>query len=173
MELEDNQRLPGSDAAEKKKVASLRALVEGQNPAAKVPPPPTQSFSIPISALALCLQLYVTDFIIAQVQNRYPERLGKAYLIQVPYIFMKVWKIIYQFLDKNTKEKVIALTFLLEFYWNSLLCPKIAVSVITCVFIFIENKDLKATLLEDIDESQLPEIYGGKLPLVPVEESTV
>lgn len=40
MELEDNQQLPGSDDVEKKKVASLRALVEGQVPAAKVRPPP-------------------------------------------------------------------------------------------------------------------------------------
>ncbi|EHA8586217.1 phosphatidylinositol transfer protein 3 [Cocos nucifera] len=38
-------------------------------------------------------------------------------------------------------------------------------------FIFVEDKNLKATLLEDIDESQLPEIYGGKLPLVSIEDS--
>lgn len=36
-------------------------------------------------------------------------------------------------------------------------------------FVFVEDKDLKSTLLEEIDESQLPEIYGGKLPLVPVD----
>jgi hypothetical protein len=37
--------------------------------------------------------------------------------------------------------------------------------------VFVENKKLKATLLEEIDESQLPEIYGGKLPLVPIQDS--
>ncbi|RRT38941.1 hypothetical protein B296_00055399 [Ensete ventricosum] len=104
MELEDNQRLPGSDAAEKKKVASLRALVEGQNPAAKVPPPPPPAKVPPPPADPIFLHPYLSSCF---------------------------------------------------------------------VFIFVENKDLKATLLEDIDESQLPEIYGGKLPLVPVEESTV
>lgn len=246
MELEDNQQLPGSDDVEKKKVASLRALVEGQVPAAKevddlmlrrflrarnldvekasalflkylewrctaVPngfiseteiknelshkEVFTQGFDKlgrPIvvyhPAKHFCSNremdelkrfvVYILDKLCARMptgqekftciadlngwgysncdirgylasldilQNRYPERLGKAYLIHVPYIFMKVWKILYQFLDKNTKEK----------------------------FIFIENKDLKATLLEEIDESQLPELYGGKLPLVPVEESTV
>lgn len=39
-------------------------------------------------------------------QNCYPERLGKVFLIHVPSIFMKVWKIIYPFIDKNTKQKV-------------------------------------------------------------------
>ncbi|XP_072957443.1 uncharacterized protein [Typha angustifolia] len=38
-------------------------------------------------------------------------------------------------------------------------------------FVFLENENMTDKLLEDIDESQLPEIYGGKLPLVPIEES--
>lgn len=37
---------------------------------------------------------------------------------------------------------------------------------------FVENKSLKSTLLEGIDESQVPEIYGGRMPLVPIEDST-
>ncbi|KAL0464032.1 UNVERIFIED_CONTAM: hypothetical protein Slati_0290800 [Sesamum latifolium] len=37
--------------------------------------------------------------------------------------------------------------------------------------IFVENKKLQATLLEEIDESQLPEIYGGKLQLVPIQDA--
>nr|XP_018632366.1 phosphatidylinositol/phosphatidylcholine transfer protein SFH1-like isoform X3 [Nicotiana tomentosiformis] len=36
---------------------------------------------------------------------------------------------------------------------------------------FVENKRLVTTLLQDIDESQLPEIYGGKMPLVPIHEA--
>ncbi|KAL0342201.1 UNVERIFIED_CONTAM: hypothetical protein Scaly_1882700 [Sesamum calycinum] len=35
--------------------------------------------------------------------------------------------------------------------------------------VFVENKRLHATLLEDIDESQLPEVYGGKLELIPIQ----
>ncbi|XP_057479530.1 uncharacterized protein LOC130766846 [Actinidia eriantha] len=76
------------------------------------------------------------------LQDYYPERLGKLFIIHVPYIFMAVWKIIYPFIDNNTKKKIV----------------------------FVENKKLKPTLLEDIDESQLPEIYGGKLPLVPIQD---
>jgi hypothetical protein len=41
------------------------------------------------------------------VQNYYPERLGKALMIHVPYIFMKAWKMIYPFIDTNTRDKVI------------------------------------------------------------------
>lgn len=39
-------------------------------------------------------------------QEYFPERLGKVFLIHVPYIFWTAWKIIYPFIDKNTREKV-------------------------------------------------------------------
>ncbi|KAH7865139.1 hypothetical protein Vadar_002765 [Vaccinium darrowii] len=77
------------------------------------------------------------------LQDYYPERLGKLFLIHVPYIFMALWKVVYPFIDNNTKKKIV----------------------------FVDNKKLKSTLLEDIDESQLPEIYGGKLQLVPIQGS--
>ncbi|KAL0928408.1 hypothetical protein M5K25_000287 [Dendrobium thyrsiflorum] len=73
------------------------------------------------------------------LQNYYPERLGKVLLIHVPALFMRAWKIVYPYIDKNTRNK----------------------------FIFVEDKNLRASLLEDIDEDQLPEIYGGKLKLMP------
>lgn len=78
------------------------------------------------------------------LQDYYPERLGKLYLVHVPYIFMTAWKIVYPFIDKNTRNKIV----------------------------FVENKVLKETLLEEIDESQIPETYGGKMPLVPIQNST-
>ncbi|KAL7161958.1 hypothetical protein ACSBR2_042438 [Camellia fascicularis] len=77
------------------------------------------------------------------LQDYYPERLGKLFIIHVPYIFMAVWKVVYPFIDDNTKKKIV----------------------------FVENKKLKSTLLQDIDESQIPEIYGGKLPLAPMQDS--
>ncbi|KAL0380303.1 UNVERIFIED_CONTAM: CRAL-TRIO domain-containing protein [Sesamum angustifolium] len=70
-------------------------------------------------------------------------RLGKLLIIHAPYIFMTLWKIIHPFIDENTRKKII----------------------------FVENKKLQATLLEEIDESQLPEIYGGKLQLVPIQDA--
>jgi hypothetical protein len=40
-------------------------------------------------------------------QNYYPERLGKALMINVPYMFMKAWKLVYPFIDNNTRDKVL------------------------------------------------------------------
>ncbi|KAG0498488.1 hypothetical protein HPP92_003179 [Vanilla planifolia] len=71
------------------------------------------------------------------VQSYYPERLEKAYLIHVPYLFMKAWRIIFPFIDKRTRSK----------------------------YIFVDDKDIRSTLLQEIDENQLPEMYGGKLKL--------
>ncbi|XP_059067006.1 uncharacterized protein LOC131075952 isoform X1 [Cryptomeria japonica] len=76
------------------------------------------------------------------MQNFYPERLGKVLMIHVPYLFWAAWKIVYPFIDNVTKKKII----------------------------FVEDKHLKETLLSEIDESQVPEIYGGKLPLVPAQD---
>ncbi|ONI29782.1 hypothetical protein PRUPE_1G214400 [Prunus persica] len=76
------------------------------------------------------------------LQDCYPERLGKLYLVHVPYVFMTAWKMVYPFIDNKTKKKIV----------------------------FVENKKLSSTLLSDIDESQLPDTYGGKLPLVPIQD---
>ncbi|KAG5019528.1 hypothetical protein AAZX31_06G156300 [Glycine max] len=77
------------------------------------------------------------------LQDCYPERLGKMVIVHAPYMFMKIWKMIYPFIDDNTKKKIV----------------------------FVENKKLKSTLLEEIEESQLPDIYGGQMPLVPIQNS--
>jgi len=54
-----------------------------------------------------CLKSDYFFFCSLLCQNYYPERLGKALMINVPYIFMKVWKtMIYPFIDTNTRDKV-------------------------------------------------------------------
>ncbi|XP_027151243.1 phosphatidylinositol transfer protein 3-like [Coffea eugenioides] len=75
------------------------------------------------------------------LQDCYPERLGKLFIVHVPYIFMTAWKVVYPFIDSKTKKKIV----------------------------FVEDKKLGSTLQRDIDESQLPETYGGKLPLVAIQ----
>ncbi|GLT46412.1 hypothetical protein SLA2020_201620 [Shorea laevis] len=80
--------------------------------------------------------------VLSILQDCYPERLGKLYIVHVPYIFMTAWKVIYPFIDSKTKKKIV----------------------------FVENKNLKSTLLGDIDESELPDIYGGKLSLIPIQD---
>lgn len=39
-------------------------------------------------------------------QDCYPERLGKLFIVHSPYIFMTAWKMVYPFIDSNTKKKV-------------------------------------------------------------------
>ncbi|KAI3737468.1 hypothetical protein L2E82_27472 [Cichorium intybus] len=80
---------------------------------------------------------------ISILQDYYPETLEKMFFVHVPYMFMAAWKIIYPFINEKTKKRIV----------------------------FVENKHLKSTLLKEIDESQLPEIYGGKLKLVPIQDS--
>ncbi|XP_041014353.1 phosphatidylinositol transfer protein 3-like [Juglans microcarpa x Juglans regia] len=77
------------------------------------------------------------------LQDCYPERLGKLFIVHVPYLFMTAWKAVYPFIDSKTKKKII----------------------------FVENKSLRSTLLNDIDESQLPDTYAGQLPLVPIQDA--
>jgi hypothetical protein len=69
------------------------------------------------------------------MQSYYPERLGRVFLIHVPYMFMAAWKMVYPFIDERTRKK----------------------------FVFVADKDLHSTLLDAIDESQLLEEYGGKI----------
>ncbi|KAL7135232.1 hypothetical protein ABFS83_11G079600 [Erythranthe nasuta] len=76
------------------------------------------------------------------MQDCYPERLGKLFIVHVPYIFMTAWKMVYPFIDKNTKKKIV----------------------------FVDDKKLQSALLEDIDETQLPDTFGGKMKLVPIQE---
>ncbi|CAK8579088.1 unnamed protein product [Lathyrus sativus] len=83
---------------------------------------------------------YITALSI--LQDYYPERLGKLFILHAPYIFMKVWKMVYPFIDNKTRKKIV----------------------------FVENKKVTSTLVEEIDENQLPEIYGGKLQLVAIQD---
>uniref|UniRef100_A0ACD6AAM7 Uncharacterized protein n=1 Tax=Avena sativa TaxID=4498 RepID=A0ACD6AAM7_AVESA len=71
------------------------------------------------------------------MQSNYPERLGRVHLIRVPSVFMAAWKMVYPFIDNNTKKK----------------------------FVFNTDRGLDDTLRDAIDESQLPEEFGGKLKL--------
>lgn len=76
------------------------------------------------------------------LQDHYPERLGKLFMLHVPSIFLAVWKIIYPFIDRNVREKIV----------------------------FVEDKDMMETLLKDIDITQLPIEFGGQLPLIPLQK---
>uniref|UniRef100_A0A0D3FRE5 CRAL-TRIO domain-containing protein n=4 Tax=Oryza TaxID=4527 RepID=A0A0D3FRE5_9ORYZ len=146
------------DVTEWKKVAELRAVVEAQDPACKFKRYVVYVLDRTCARLGgnggqekfaavadlqgwgyygnCDIRAYVAALEI--MQNYYPERLGRVFLIHVPYVFMAAWKIIYPFIDDNTKKK----------------------------FVFVADKDLHATLRDAIDDSNLAEDYGGKLKLV-------
>ena len=44
---------------------------------------------------------------LSMLQNVFPERLHKAYLIQPPWVFNAFWAIISPFIDPITKEKIV------------------------------------------------------------------
>ncbi|GJW26108.1 CRAL-TRIO domain-containing protein [Tanacetum coccineum] len=77
------------------------------------------------------------------LQDYHPERLEKLFIVHAPYLFMTAWKVFSTFIDEKSRKRIV----------------------------FVETKQLKSTLLKDIDESQLPDIYGGKLKLVPIQDS--
>lgn len=54
---------------------------------------------------------------------------------------------------------------------SRLLSAKLSLIFSSVQIVFVDDRKLKSTLLEDIEESQLPDIYGGKHPLVPIQEA--
>lgn len=82
-------------------------------------------------------------------QDYYPERLGKLLLLHVPYIFMSVWKVIYPFIDNNTKKKVR--------FGNSLFSCKLArvISYIIRFCLTIHKKKKKIHVLSPTTQLKL------------------
>lgn len=68
----------------------------------------------------------------AHDQVYHPERLGRVYVINAPWVFPFFWKICSAFLDENTTSKI-----------------------------HILGKNYQQELLKDIDADQLPQEFGG------------
>ncbi|XP_038713047.1 phosphatidylinositol transfer protein 3-like isoform X2 [Tripterygium wilfordii] len=71
----------------------------------------------------------------------------------------------------STQEKFLAIVDLEGWGYTSSDVRAYLAALSILQIVFVENKKLSSTLLGDIDESQLPDIYGGKLPLVPIQDS--
>lgn len=83
----------------------------------------------------------MNDFIKHNVyitQNYYPEVLGQAIIINIAFILQAAWVVVKAFLDDNTKKKVIT-----------------------------KGSDSQKTLLEFIDEENLPSFLGGSCQCQP------
>ena len=72
------------------------------------------------------------------LQNQYPERLFKAYIMHPPFYFTVFWNLIYPFIDPVTKEKIF--------------------------FLSLDEEEMKRQLEQDIDLSQVETGCGGTDP---------
>ncbi|CAM9491222.1 unnamed protein product [Chrysoparadoxa australica] len=86
-----------------------------------------------IRHLTLRLKNFVS-YLSASVKPYYVDRCQKSYIINAPWVFSAVWKIISPFFDPRTREKVNILGY-----------------------------DWLEEVLKDIDASQIPESMGGTL----------
>lgn len=81
-------------------------------------------------------------------QHYYPERMGKFYIINAPYLFSGAWALVKPFLDAVTVEKIHILRY-----------------------------DFKKEVLQQIDENNLASSVGGlsisEDPKVPIEMSDI
>ncbi|KAI3836380.1 hypothetical protein MKW92_003571 [Papaver armeniacum] len=79
------------------------------------------------------------------LQAYYPERLAKLYMLNMPWFFVRVWKMISYFLEKATLEKVI----------------------------IVSNEEQRKDFVQQIGEDTLTVDHGGRGKLVPIQDVTV
>ncbi|XP_031491408.1 sec14 cytosolic factor-like [Nymphaea colorata] len=76
------------------------------------------------------------------LQDYYPERLAKVFIVSMPLIFVGAWKIVSAFLSKTTLDKVQ----------------------------IVKSEEGRAAMLKEIGEETLPVEYGGSAKLVPLQD---
>ncbi|KAK9051219.1 hypothetical protein SSX86_027845 [Deinandra increscens subsp. villosa] len=76
------------------------------------------------------------------LQAYYPERLKKCYILNMPWFFVSVWKMVSRFLDKATLEKIV----------------------------IVSNEAEKEQFLREVGEDVLPEEFGGHAKPVAIQD---
>ncbi|XP_071735763.1 sec14 cytosolic factor-like [Rutidosis leptorrhynchoides] len=76
------------------------------------------------------------------LQSYYPERLAKCYILNMPWFFVSVWKMVSRFLDQATLDKITIVT----------------------------NDEEKSQFVREVGEDVLPEEMGGKAKLVALQD---
>ncbi|XP_077234516.1 sec14 cytosolic factor-like [Tasmannia lanceolata] len=79
------------------------------------------------------------------LQDYYPERLAKMYILHMPWIFVSVWSMVSRFLEKATLEKVL----------------------------IVKSDEEKRRFMSEVGEDSLPEEYGGRAKLVALQDVQV
>ncbi|KAI3796298.1 hypothetical protein L1987_38965 [Smallanthus sonchifolius] len=76
------------------------------------------------------------------LQAYYPERLKKCYILNMPWFFVSVWKMVSRFLEKATLEKIV----------------------------IVSNEEEKEQFIREVGEDVLPEEFGGHAKLVAIQD---
>ncbi|PSS13378.1 CRAL-TRIO domain-containing protein [Actinidia chinensis var. chinensis] len=76
------------------------------------------------------------------LQAYYPEHLAKCFLLNMPWFFVSVWRVVSRFLEKATLEKIV----------------------------IVSNEEEKREFTREIGEEALPEEYGGRAKLVAIQD---
>ncbi|KAM7463396.1 hypothetical protein LguiA_031517 [Lonicera macranthoides] len=76
------------------------------------------------------------------LQAYYPERLAKCFILDMPWFFLSVWRMVSHFLEKATLEKIV----------------------------IVSNEEERREFIREIGEEVLPEEYGGRAKLVALQE---
>ncbi|XP_024987952.1 sec14 cytosolic factor-like [Cynara cardunculus var. scolymus] len=76
------------------------------------------------------------------LQAYYPERLAKLYILNMPWFFVSIWKMVSRFLEKATLEKVV----------------------------IVGNEEEKNQFIREVGEDILPEEFGGQAKLVVLQD---
>ncbi|KAM7254934.1 hypothetical protein ACFE04_020175 [Oxalis oulophora] len=76
------------------------------------------------------------------LQAYYPERLEKCFILNMPWFFVSVWRFVSRFIEKATLEKILIVT----------------------------NDEERKDFVAEVGEESLPEIYGGRAKLTPLQD---
>ena len=106
------------------------------------------------------------------MQAYYPERLHKVYILNMPWFFVNVWKVISRFLEKATLEKVYTSYINWLFFNLGGLCCVLRGYGFLQVMIVTDEEE-RRELVAEVGEATLPDEYGGRAKLVPVQDVTL
>lgn len=76
------------------------------------------------------------------LQSYYPERLAKCYILNMPWFFVSIWRMISRFLEKATLEKVV----------------------------IVNSEDEKKAFINEVGATILPELCGGNAELTLLQD---
>ncbi|XP_057777598.1 sec14 cytosolic factor-like [Salvia miltiorrhiza] len=76
------------------------------------------------------------------LQDYYPERLSKCFLLNMPGFFVRVWRLISRFLEKATLEKIV----------------------------IVSNEEERRALIREVGADVLPEEYGGQAKFILIQD---